>query len=345
MTSPHILIVSPGPAAEVAEVVKAAAGAVFSQDTVDVVANVDAALLHAPRRQTVLLVLVEPHMDEVKLAVEAVDLQGLPRWAFVILGGEVTHGGAEVVPREEWSLPLLRHVLRAAVDQFELARENARFRGDLHTIGRRISHDLRTPLSGIFTTTELLQEVMTESCPNDVDLLKPLYDSAQAELRLIDRVSFLLKATVEPKPKAPVEMDKIVWEARQPVERLIMQKGAQVTEAETWTEVQGVEAWLQVIWGNLLANAVMHGGRSIHMGWTPAEGEIAFWVKDNGPGVPAERRPLMFQPFHRLHQRGSIHGLGLAIVQRLVELQGGRCGYESEAAAGGSQFYFTLPLG
>jgi signal transduction histidine kinase len=340
----HLFLISASQDADAARMVAEAASRAFPHAPLRPLPNVDAALLDAPRDGTVLLIMVEPEMAEVKLAVESVNAEGLPRWAYVILGGDVTQGGAEVVPREEWSVPLLRHVLRAAVDQFELARENARFRGDLHTLARRISHDLRTPLSGIFTTTELLQEVMTESCPDDVELLKPLYDSAQAELRLIDRVSLLLKATVEPKPKEPVEMGTIVWEARQPVERLIMQKGAQLTEARTWPTVAGVPAWLQVIWGNLLSNAVVHGGVSaaIEAGWTQVDGAYQFWVRDNGPGVPAEKQPLLFQPFHRLHQRGSSHGLGLSITQRLVDLQGGHCGYRT-APGGGAEFYFTLP--
>jgi signal transduction histidine kinase len=72
------------------------------------------------------------------------------------------------------------------------------------------------------------------------------------------------------------------------------------------------------------------------------DSEYRFWVRDDGPGIAEEKRPLLFQPFHRLHQRSSAHGLGLSIAQRLVDLQGGRCGYDP-APGGGSTFYFTLP--
>eukprot|EP01031_Cornospumella_fuschlensis_P013998 gene13998-17112_t len=210
-------------------------------------------------------------------------------------------------------------------------------------MGRRISHDLRTPLSGIFTTAELLQEILTEQVPDEASLVTPLYDSTQAELKLIDRVSFLLKATVEPKPKESVEMSKIFWAARQSVERLLMKKSGQLEESADWPEVQGVEPWLEVIWGNLLMNALVHGGASprVKAGWTDMGSEYKFWVQDDGPGVLEERRGLLFQPFHRLHQRHSAHGLGLSIVQRLVDLQGGQCGYEPAPAAGAC-FYFTL---
>ena len=139
-------------------------------------------------------------------------------------------------------------------------------------------------------------------------------------------------------------MSQVVWAARQTVERLLMKKGAQLVEAENWPQVQGVASWLEVVWGNLLMNAVAHGGASprVETGWTDLGSEHQFWVRDNGGGVPEEKRPLLFQPFHRLHQRSSSHGLGLSIVQRLVALQGGHCGYEP-APGGGGSFFFTLP--
>ncbi|MDZ4289291.1 MAG: HAMP domain-containing sensor histidine kinase [Prosthecobacter sp.] len=337
------LLPSPHDSATLRMITEAAARA-FPGVPVQSLANVDEALLRAPRHGTVLLVLMEPNMAEVKMAVEAVNAEGLPRWAFVILGGEVQQGGSEVVPQEEWAAPLLRHVFRATVDQYELARENARFRGDLHTVGRRISHDLRTPLSGIFTTAELLNEILTEHSPEDAGLVTPLYDSTQAVLKLIDRVSFLAKATVEPKPKEPVAMGPVVWAARQSVERLLMKKGAQLTEMEDWPLVHGVTSWLEVVWANLLGNAVMHGGASprVVAGWTDLGTEYQFWVRDDGSGIPEARRAALFQPFHRLHQSNSSHGLGLSIVQRLVDLQGGGCGYEA-APGGGASFFFTLP--
>jgi signal transduction histidine kinase len=321
-----------------------AASEAFPETEIQWAPNVDAALLGAAHTGTDLVVLFEPEMAEVQLAVESTKLDGLPRWAVVILGGEITAGGFEVVPLEECTAPVLKHVFKAAVAQFELSQENARFRGDLHTMGRRISHDLRSPLSGIFTTAELLQEILSEQSPEDVALITPLFDSCQSELRLIDRVSFLLKATVEPKPKERLDMGRIVWAARQPVERQLMKKGATLTEAEAWPEVDGVPAWLEVIWGNLISNAVAHGGASpkVDAGWAETHSEWIFFVDDDGPGVPEEKRPLLFQPFHRLHQRSSSHGLGLSIVQRLVDLQGGRCGYE-RLPAGGNRFLFALP--
>ena len=88
--------------------------------------------------------------------------------------------------------------------------------------------------------------------------------------------------------------------------------------------------WLETIWWNFLANAFQHAGKKpkIELSWRQDTGGFRFQVCDSGGGVPAEVRARLFQPFDSLHQPESAFGLGLSIVQRLVELQGGQCGYE-----------------
>ena len=81
-------------------------------------------------------------------------------------------------------------------------------------------------------------------------------------------------------------------------------------------------------------------------GVTTADGWAKFWVCDNGRGLtPAEQKEL-FIPFTRLNQAHiEGHGLGLSIVQRIVEKLGGTVAVESKGVQGeGSIFSFTLPL-
>ncbi len=309
-------------------------------------ASLDEALLQDPGRGGSLLILIQPDLAEIELAVKARLADGSARWAVVCLGAPVRSSGLENIPEEDWHPALLAQVFRAAAQKHELTRENARLRGDLLTIARRISHDLRTPLSGIFTTAELLKEILEEQSPDDAALTTPLFDSTQAVLKLIERVSQMAKATVETPPAEAVSMGQVVWAARQGAERAAMKLGVKMTEPADWPQVQGVPAWLEVIWANLLVNAVNHGGKNgpVEMQWRELPGEFEFSVRDHGPGVVEKKRPSLFQAFEKLHQSQSASGLGLPIVRRLVELQGGRCGYEP-AADGGSRFYFTLPKG
>jgi signal transduction histidine kinase len=291
-----------------------------------------------------LMILIQPEMAELQLAIKLSQEDGMARWPVVCLSDSIQSTGLDVIPAEDWHGQLLAQVFRGALQKHELIRENGRLRGDLLTIARRISHDLRTPLSGIFTTAELLKEILAEHSEEDAALTGSLFDSTQAVLKIIERVSQLVRASVDHPVKEPVDMGQVAWAARQGAERASMERGTQMEEAGDWPEVEGVPAWLEVIWGSLIINAVMHTGkgRIVKMGWRELSDEYEFFVKDDGPGVAAAKVPNLFYPFDQLHLTHSSKGLGLSIVHRLVTLQGGRCGYEP-IVEGGSRFFFTLP--
>lgn len=290
--------------------------------------------------------LVLANVDEISVikATEARDATGLRRWAIVILGETRALEGVEIVSSQEWDAPPLARVLRSAVVRHQLIRENERFQGDLRTLAYRISHDLRTPLGGILSAAEALKEILADHDPASVALTKPLFDSVADLGKLIDRVSMVTKASANPVAKKSVPMGEVLWAALQRHERQILKKNAVVTQPDSWPEVEAVSSWLEVVWGNLLSNALQHGKTTprIELGWSQNEQEFRFWVSDNGTGVPSEKLGDLFQPFHLLHHSNARKGLGLSIVQRLLEFQGGRCGYE-RSSEGGSTFYFTLP--
>jgi signal transduction histidine kinase len=228
--------------------------------------------------------------------------------------------------------------------QAELSRENARLRGDLLTIAHRISHDLRTPLGGVITTGEALKEMLQESDPSLLPMAESLLESAEQLSKLIQRVSFILKASANPRPKERMNMGDAVARVLQQLESRILKKNARVSQPETWPDVEAIASSVEVIWWNLLANALEHAGEApqIELGWRNEGEQFHFWISDSGPGVSETARPKLFQPFEALHQSNSSRGLGLSLVQRLVELQGGTCNYEP-GAAGGSVFSFSLP--
>jgi signal transduction histidine kinase len=222
--------------------------------------------------------------------------------------------------------------------------EQVRLRGDLLTFARRISHDLRTPLGGIIAAGEALKETLAENGLPAV-LADSVLNSAEELSGLIKRVSFLAKASASPSLKEPVLMADVVSMVLQQLESRILKQKAVITQSHWWPEVQGVPAWLEIIWWNLLVNALQHTGASpeIELGAREEGKNFRFWVSDNGSGVSEAARVKLFQTFHSLHESDSARGLGLPIVQRLVELQDGTCGYEAEPDGSGC-FYFTLPV-
>jgi signal transduction histidine kinase len=321
-----------------------AATLAFAESIVKTFNTLEEALKCEPASGLELLVLASPDEADLFHALEATDATGLRRWAIVFLGAALAIEGVETVAPQEWNEQLLARVFRLVVAQHRLMRENERIRGDLRTIAHRISHDLRTPLGGILTAGEALKEILSEQNPSGVELVNSLLDSADEMDKLIGRVSLLTRVTANPVSKRPVAMEEIVWAALQRLERQILKKGAHVTQPASWPEVRGVSLLLENIWWNLIVNALQHGTETarLELGWSQGEREFHFWVCDNGDEVPSEITNNLFQPFHLLHRTNAGKGLGLSIVQRLVELQGGHCGYEPRAERG-SRFYFTLP--
>jgi signal transduction histidine kinase len=228
-------------------------------------------------------------------------------------------------------------------NESSLERENARLRGDLLTMASRVSHDLRTPLGGIVTATEMLNEILAEkNLP--VTRTQIIFDSVDDLNRLIRKISFITRATANPIPKKTVRMDGIVAGALQRVESQVLKKQATITRPDSWPQVDGVTVWLEEIWWNFLINALQHTTDKprIELSWRKEGDRYRFEISDQGGGVPEEIRKGLFRPFHSLHESNGTKGLGLSVVQRLVELQGGDCGYEPKP--GGSCFFFSLPL-
>jgi signal transduction histidine kinase len=220
----------------------------------------------------------------------------------------------------------------------------ARLRGDLLTIANRFSHDLRTPLNYIFTAGEAMKEILVEKEPAAAAIADSLLSSAEEMTQLIKRVSFVLRASASTPEKTKISMAEPVLIVLQRLESHVLKYQARIIEPAAWPEVQGVASWLEIIWWNLVMNALTHGGQKsqIELGWQGHKQAIRFWITDNGPGVSEGRRNNLFKSFDSLHEAKDFAGMGLAIVRRLVELQGGTCGHESPKS-GGSLFYFTLP--
>jgi signal transduction histidine kinase len=108
--------------------------------------------------------------------------------------------------------------------------------------------------------------------------------------------------------------------------------------------VQADRRALRTILDNLINNAIRYTpeGGHIRVGATELQERVQFFVHDNGRGIEAERLPTIFGRFAGDPDSGT-SGLGLALVRRLVESQGGQVSVESRLGAG-TTFRFTLPI-
>jgi signal transduction histidine kinase len=316
----------------------------FAGSVITAAKSLGEALGRTPSPGPEIVVLGRRSPEDVTIAIEAVDAWGLPRWAVILIGTNPVASWVETLSAEELAGPAIPHVFRSAIEQRALRREIARARGDLLAIGSRVSHDMRTEVAGILTNTELLRELLSKERPALRNLTEPILESVDALGKIIGRLSFLAKASVRGAAKKQFDMGHAVLRALQRMDSEIQRRRASMVQPNFWPKVSGEADSIEKVWCDLLANALTHARDQprIELGWIRNKSEHRFWIGDDGIGVAPESRPQLFQPFHLMHRMNSPKGLGLPLIQRLVELHGGSCGYEP-FKEGGSLFFFTLP--
>jgi len=214
-----------------------------------------------------------------------------------------------------------------------------------------MSHELRTPMNAILGFSELLTEERYGSL-NDRQrrYVNHIRSGGQHLLKLINDILDLSKIeagrmelTIE-----YVEVEQTIVEVLDSVRPLAEKKSQTLVHGEeTGLAVRADATRFRQVLMNLLANAIKftpEGGR-IEVSARRVDDEVRAEVCDSGPGIPPEEQKRIFEAFYRLQQRGEAPegtGLGLAITKRLVELQAGQLGLESQPGQG-SCFWFSLP--
>jgi PAS domain S-box-containing protein len=216
-----------------------------------------------------------------------------------------------------------------------------------------VSHELRTPLNPILGWSKLLR--MGKLTPERAaEALSTIERNAQQQAQLIDDlldVSRILRnklvLTVE-----PVDLARIVTNALETIQLAAEAKSIHV-EASLAVHIgtiRGDAGRLQQIVGNLLSNAVKftpEGGR-IQVQLTQVGRYTQLQVIDTGKGIASEFLPHLFEAFRQednttTRQFGGL-GLGLAIVQELVELHGGTVTADSPGVGQGATFTVRFPI-
>jgi PAS domain S-box-containing protein len=215
-----------------------------------------------------------------------------------------------------------------------------------------ISHEFRTPLSAQLASIDLLLDQLPDLNTDQIGQL--ILSLQRGTLRLTQLIDNLLEsARIEAGRHAirrrPVALDEVVEGALELTRPLLRQR-----EQEALVElpfplplIQGDAPLLTQVLVNLLANANKFAppGSTITIGGAVGETEVALWVEDQGPGLPASNGAALFGRFVRSgadEPEQSGVGLGLWIVQSIVERHGGRV----EAASNGvyTRIKVMLPI-
>jgi signal transduction histidine kinase len=224
------------------------------------------------------------------------------------------------------------------------AREAIRMRDDILAV---VSHDLRNPLNTISVASSLLE--LNPSPEVSSKAQRSIGRAAKQMERLLQDLLDVSRAdaggmVVE---RAPVDVVALIEEAFALSLPQAEDKSVKL-ERSVAGDVGSIEGdrdrLLQVL-GNLLGNAIKFvppGGR-VTIGAQHLYGQIRVWISDDGPGIPAEQVPRVFDRFWQANRSGSRGaGLGLAIAKSIVDAHGGQIGVHSQLGEG-STFFCWLP--
>lgn len=221
----------------------------------------------------------------------------------------------------------------------------------LDAFSRTVAHDLKNPLNTVIGYADELVEICSEENLLNADLRSQLDLVSKAGHKMEDIINSLLLFARTTKDefldKQPLDMSEIIQQVQERLVYAIEDSKAEIIIPDNFPTVISYAPWVEEILANYISNGLKYGGSppKIELGADILEDDnmICFWVQDNGQGLSKEAQAKLFTPFTRLHQeRAEGHGLGLSIVQQIVERLDGKVGINSEIGQG-SRFYFTLP--
>jgi two-component system OmpR family sensor kinase len=230
---------------------------------------------------------------------------------------------------------MLRELDSARADTEAMLERQRRFVADA-------SHELRTPLTGVLANLELLAESLRG---DQGEAARSALRSSQRMRRLVGDLLLLARTdTGRVVAREACDLAQVVVEAAGELGPLAADHEIVLELAPAVVDAARDE--LHRLTLNLLENALRHTppGTQIRLATETSGDEASLVVEDNGPGVPEELVPTLFERFVRgAGDRGGSFGLGLAIVQAVAQSHGGSVTLERASGGHGARFVVRLP--
>ncbi len=239
----------------------------------------------------------------------------------------------------------ITQIKRAEQELRQQARELERSNQDLDDFAYIASHDLKTPLRGIDNLSKWIADDAKDLLPEaSREHLRKLRQRVARLNRLLDDLLQYSRAGHHMGDLAAIQTGSLV---RSVVETLALPAGFVVNVADGMPLLKTHKTPLELVFRNLIDNAVKHHDRAegrIEVSAVSKGRVVEFTIRDDGPGIPPEYHERIFRMFQTLKPRDEVEGsgIGLAVVKKVVEQQGGQVTVESHSGRGAA-FRFTWP--
>jgi PAS domain S-box-containing protein len=218
---------------------------------------------------------------------------------------------------------------------------------ELETFSYGIAHDLRSPLVSIEGFSRLLRDDMqnhdAERVQEDIRLLDTGVRKMQ---QFLNRTLEYSRAGQLVNQASKISFGKIVKELVAEFNGQISSIGAAVSLADKFPRVYADKVRIAEVLTNLIQNSIKYRNKTvplkIEIGYQLSEGEVVFFVRDNGTGIEESEIEKVFGLFYRGSTEGEGSGTGLAIVKKIIEAHGGRVWVQQGRPGEGTTICFTL---
>jgi PAS domain S-box-containing protein len=219
---------------------------------------------------------------------------------------------------------------------------------DVEAFNAMVSHDLRAPLQVIAMTCQVMaMDTSVPLPPKFGEHLARLQRSVDHMTQLVNDLLALAHVGGAALERTDVDVSAMAAEIMADLRRLSPERQATVDIAPG-LGCRADSGLLRSVMENLLGNAWKYSSRVAHahivVGAKTVDGRTRFFVRDNGAGFEPADASRLFQPFERLHKASEFAGtgVGLAVVQRIIERHGGQLQAEGEPGKGAT---FTFDVG
>ncbi|MHB8793452.1 MAG: PAS domain S-box protein [Thermoleophilia bacterium] len=238
--------------------------------------------------------------------------------------------------------------LKQAQEQKQRVAEVEAANRELEAFSYSISHDLRAPLRAIDGFSQIIVEDYGDRLGDEGKrLLGVVSENAQRMGDLIGDILTLSRLSCQKIRLSEIDMKKLAQQIFEELKANVPERKI-VFKLENLPPVHGDQVLIRQVMSNLLANAIKFTGNEkkavIEVGGSRGNGECTYFVRDNGAGFDMKYVDKLFGVFQRLHSEDEFEGtgIGLSIVQRIIQRHGGRVWADGKVGEGATM-YFTLP--